>query len=197
MLGALKSTANTAIVAAGFTVGTVSTANTDNPALLDTLVTPLSSNGVDIVNGPINYTIYSPFFPPFFPPSFCSCTHNGANCSGNGSNCGCTYVSYSCVGTLSYEYYDCGCSQTCSGSGGYNPAYRNGVCGYSTPPDPCAGYVCGSAYAYMYTFTDCSANSNAQGCFFGGIWNAYGDPNCGCPATFAAFQYCAGYESCP
>lgn len=181
MFGASKTAANAAIVAAGFTVGTVSTANTDNPALVDTLVTSLSSDSVDILNAPINYTIYSPFFPPFFPPSFCAC----GGCSWGGA--------YSCVGTLSYQYYTCGCPG-CPGEGGYNGAYRNGECGYV---DPCIGYVCGSAYAYMYTFTDCSANSNAQGCFFGGIWNAYGDPNCGCPATFAAFQYCAGYESCP
>jgi hypothetical protein len=63
--------------------------------------------------------------------------------------------------------------------------------------DPCAGYVCGGAYAELYEFQDCNQASFDQGCFFGGWWKAYGDPNCGCPATFAAFQYCTGYESCP
>lgn len=58
--------------------------------------------------------------------------------------------------------------------------------------DPCTGYVCGSDYGFMYEFLDCSANSVAQGCSYGGIWHAYGDRNCGCPATFAAFQYCNG-----
>ena len=61
------------------------------------------------------------------------------------------------------------------------------------PPNPCAGYTCVSyptANTYLYSFVDCSANSTAQGCFFGGYWSAWGDPNCGCPATFAQFQFC-------
>ena len=41
-------------------------------------------------------------------------------------------VTYSCVGTLSYEYVTCG-GAGCPGEGGQNPAYRNGVCGYVTP----------------------------------------------------------------
>jgi hypothetical protein len=181
LLGASKATANAAIIAAGFTVGTVSIANTDNPALVDTLVTPLSSNGVDIVNGPINYTIYSPFFPPFFPPSFCSC----GTCTWGGS--------YSCEGTLSYEYYTCGCAG-CPGEGGYNPAYRDGICGYTAPPDPCAGYVCTSyADCAKYAFTDVSVNSAdcpaSTACYM-----AYGDCNCGCPATTANRLFCG---ACP
>jgi hypothetical protein len=62
--------------------------------------------------------------------------------------------------------------------------------------DPCAGYVCGGAYGELYEFPDCNLASVEQGCFFGGWWKAYGDPNCGCPATFAAFQYCLGVGSC-
>lgn len=179
MFGASKTTANAAIVAAGFAVGTVSTQNTDNPALVDTLVTPLSSDGVDILNAPINYTIYSPFFPPFFPPSFCSC----GTCTWGGS--------YSCEGTLSYQYYTCGCAG-CPGEGGYNPAYRDGICGYV---DPCAGYVCsGSPDCYKYTFTDVSVNSlncgdNGDGTGTACYW-AWGDCNCNCPATTVYQLYC-------
>ncbi len=161
MFGASKTTANAAIVAAGFTVGTVSVQNTDNPALVDTLVTPLSSDGVDILSAPINYTIYSPFFPPFFPPSFCSCI---AGCSaGNITSVGVRqYGQYSyldpagygwtCDGTMSYEYWTCGCGAgACPAEGGYNGAYRDGVCGYTAPaggggetpppPPPPAGCV--------------------------------------------------------
>jgi hypothetical protein len=42
----------------------------------------------------------------------------------------------------------------------------------------------------LYSFQDFSPNSVAQGCYFGGNWNAFGDPNCGCPATYAAFVSC-------
>ena len=63
------------------------------------------------------------------------------------------------------------------------------------PPvfDPCAGYTCVSwpaAGMYLYSFVDYSGNSVAQGCFFGGNWNAFGDANCGCPATYAQFVSC-------
>jgi hypothetical protein len=94
---------------------------------------------------------------------------------------------YSCEGTLSYEYYMCGCVG-CPGEGGYNPAYRNGVCGYV---DPCAGYTCGAPNCFLYSFTDVSINSSNAGCSPGvGCWYAYGDCNCGCPASAAYFQYC-------
>jgi len=46
----------------------------------------------------------------------------------------CSYVSITCdpdtATQLSYMYYDCGCSQTCAGTGGYNQALRDGYCGY-------------------------------------------------------------------
>lgn len=123
---------------------------------------------------------FPPYFPPYFPPSFCSCASSIPG--------GCSYVGYTCVGTLSYEYYDCGCSQTCPGTGGYNGAYRNGVCGYV---DPCAGYTCSGSACFKYSFTDVSINSSNAGCSPGvGCWYAYGDCNCGCPATVAIFQYC-------
>lgn len=80
--------------------------------------------------------------PPPPPPPPCSCTWNGANCTGNGSNCGCTRVyPNTCDGTTTYEYFDCGCSQTCPGTGGYNGALIDGSCGYVAPV-PCSG--CGN-----------------------------------------------------
>jgi hypothetical protein len=49
----------------------------------------------------------------------------------NGCDPNCTFVGYTCdpgIPTLSYEYYQAQCpSQPCEG--GYNPAYRSGVCG--------------------------------------------------------------------
>jgi hypothetical protein len=67
--------------------------------------------------------------PPSFPPNFCPpCVTAGP------SGPPCTYIGYTCDGTLSYEYYDCGGCQTCPGTGGYNGAYRDGVCGYTAPP---------------------------------------------------------------
>ena len=205
MLGASKTTANAAIVAAGFAVGTVSTTNTDNPALVDTLVTPLSSDGVDILNAPIDYTIYSPFFPPFFPPSFCSCiagcnagniTSVGVRQYGQYSHLDPAGYGWSCDSTMSYEYWTCGCGiGACQAEGGYNGAYRDGVCGYSAPPDPCAGYVCsGSPDCYKYTFTDVSVNSlgcgdNGDGTGTACYW-AWGDCNCDCPATTVYQLYC-------
>ena len=51
--------------------------------------------------------------PPYFPPP----------CDPN-----CNFVGYTCVGTLSYEYYQAQCpAQPCEG--GYNGAYRSGICG--------------------------------------------------------------------
>ena len=117
--------------------------------------------------------------PPPAPPP-CSCGWNGANCTGNGSNCGCSYVSYSCVGELSYEYYDCGCAQTCPGTGGYNGAYRNGVCGYVTvQTQVCSG--CGNCQSNGCGGTICYDNCG-QVC-----------SNSGCPA---ACPDCPGIGPC-
>ena len=63
--------------------------------------------------------------------------------------------------------------------------------------DPCAGVTCvpcsGTAgCCYKGSFLDCTPNSYNLGCLYGGWWDAYGDCNSCCPATFAAFQYCVG-----
>lgn len=51
--------------------------------------------------------------PPYFPPP----------CDPN-----CYFIAYTCVGTLSYQYYQSSCpAQPCEG--GYNGAYRSGICG--------------------------------------------------------------------
>ena len=40
----------------------------------------------------------------------------------------CYFITYTCVGTMSYEYYQSNCySMPCEG--GYNGAYRSGICG--------------------------------------------------------------------
>lgn len=72
------------------------------------------------------------------------------------------------------------------------------------PPDPCAGYVCVGCNAGNYLSAPCtykgqilSCDAFAFGCPYGGWFNTYGDANCGCPATFANFAYCAGIaEGC-
>jgi hypothetical protein len=164
-------------------VGTVSTTGTGDPSLENKVISAVTDTSISVLNTAINYSIYSPFFPPYFPPyfppSFCSC---GA-CTWGGL--------YSCEGTLSYEYYTCGCAG-CPGEGGYNQAYRNGICGYV---DPCAGYGCGGpADCFKYTFTDVSVNSvncgdNGDGTGTACYW-AWGDCNCNCPATTVYQLYC-------
>lgn len=63
--------------------------------------------------------------PPAPPPCSCAPQPWPQNC---------TYIAITCDANtatqLSYEYYDCGCSQTCPGTGGYNQALRDGFCGY-------------------------------------------------------------------
>ena len=67
--------------------------------------------------------------PPPPPPPPCSCVTPGA------SGPPCTRVfPNTCDGQVTYEYYDCGCAQTCPGTGGYNGAYIIGSCGYTGPP---------------------------------------------------------------
>ncbi len=87
--------------------------------------------------------------PPPPPPPPCSCVTPGA------SGPPCTRVfPNTCDGQVTYEYYDCGCAQTCPGTGGYNGAYIIGSCGYTGPPgcgtcgsggcfsNGCGGTVC-------------------------------------------------------
>jgi hypothetical protein len=66
-------------------------------------------------------TSATPVVPPPPPPPPCSC------CTAAWDG-----VTYSCVGTLSYEYWTA-CCPGCPGEGGYNPAYRVGKCGYTAP----------------------------------------------------------------
>lgn len=161
-------------------VGTVSTTSTGDPNLQDKLISAVTDTSISVLNTAISYSIYSPFFPPYFPPyfppSFCSC---GA-CSWQGL--------YSCDGQMRYQYWTCGCAG-CPGEGGYNGAYVDGYCGYTAPPDPCAGYVCSGEGCFKYIFTDVSVNSAdcpaSTACYM-----AYGDCNCNCPATAAYRIYC-------
>jgi len=123
--GATASGSSSPIVVTGLTNGTAYTFT----------VTTLTGYGVSAVSGSSNSsTPVAPGPPPPPPPPPCSCASEPwpNNCS---------YVGYTCVGTVSYEYYDCGCSQTCPGTGGYNGAYRDGVCGYTAPP-ALPGCVC-------------------------------------------------------
>jgi len=79
--------------------------------------------------------------------------------------------------------------------------------GFFGPPgffDPCAGYVCQpvnpSTGCYKYDFFDCATvlpECVVGGNNFGAYYHAYGDCNCNCPASFAAFQYCYGFDACP
>jgi hypothetical protein len=158
-------------------VGTVSTTSTADPNLENKLISAVTDTSISVLNTAISYSIYSPFFPPYFPPyfppSFCVC----GTCTWGGA--------YSCEGTLSYQYYTCGCAG-CPGEGGYNPDYRHGICGYV---DPCVGYVCSGEGCFKYFFTDVSANS-ADCPASTACYAAYGDCNCNCPATAAYRWYC-------
>ena len=122
--GATASGSSSPIVVTGLTNGTAYTFT----------VTTLTGYGVTAVSGSSNSaTPVAPGPPPPPPPPPCSCTTPGPN------GPPCAFVGYTCdpsVPTLSYEYYDCGCSQTCPGTGGYNQAYRDGVCGYVAPAPP-------------------------------------------------------------
>ena len=123
-----------------------------------------------------------PPVPP--PPPPCSCAPQPwpANCTRVYPN--------TCDGTYTFEYYDCGCSQTCPGTGGYNPQQIAGSCGYS-PPAPIPGCT-----ECVYTVT--GQSQYLCGCFEtpGGLRQRYGvittystrcnpDPctGCSCPQS--------------
>jgi len=84
-------------------------------------------------------TSATPAVPPPPPCTCCTAAWDG--------------VTYSCEGTLSYEYWTA-CCPGCPGEGGYNQAYRDGKCGYVAPScvacpgsnaDPCCPpATCGS-----------------------------------------------------
>lgn len=106
-------------------------------------VTTVTGYGVSAISVSSNsVTPVAPGPPPPPPPPPCSCAPQPwpQNCS---------FVGYTCDGTIRYEYYDCGCAQTCPGTGGYNGAQVDGFCGYTAPPAcaenaTCADGGCGS-----------------------------------------------------
>lgn len=142
-----------------------------------TTVTGYGVSGVSGASGSVT-PVAPPYFPPYFPPSFPPPPVCGA-CAWDG-------VTYSCIGQQSFEYVTCGAAG-CPGEGGQNPAYRNGICGYVTPPpvDPCASVNCATY------------NSSPPP---GGVWTGGPTPNDQswdphCPnAGFGYVEYaCAGY----
>ncbi len=91
------------------------------------------------------------------PPPPCSCAPQPWP-----NNCTRVFPN-TCDGQATYEYYDCGCSQTCPGTAGYNPQYIIGSCGYTGPANcgSCGdgGFVgngCGGYIAYDGCGNQCS-----------------------------------------
>lgn len=168
--GATGSGSSSPIVVSGLSNGTAYTFT----------VTTVTGYGVSATSSASNSVTPAPPAPPPPPPPppcFCASQPWPNNCS---------YVGPSCDGTMTYDYYDCGCSQTCPGTGGYNGRYENGSCGYV---DPCAGYTCSGDACFKYYFTDNSINScNCPGCT--ACYAAYGDCNCNCPAVTAIQLFC-------
>ena len=109
----------------------------------------MTDTSLEILGTQSPYERYAPFFPPFFPPSFCSCiagcdasniTSVGVRQYGSYSNLDPAGYGWTCDGTMSYEYWTCGCTAgACPAEGGYNGAYRDGVCGYVAPAPPSGG----------------------------------------------------------
>ena len=105
-------------------------------------VTTVTGYGVSAISGSSgSVTPVAPGPPPPPPPPPCSCVSPAPGactrvfpdtCDGGGNR---------------YEYYDCGCSQTCPGTGGYNGVYDPAYCGYTPPPPACSGNCtnCGGA----------------------------------------------------
>lgn len=87
--------------------------------------------------------------PPPPPPPPCSCAPQPWP-----NNCTRVFPN-TCDGQVTYEYYDCGCSQTCPGTGGYNGAYIIGSCNYTGPPG------CGACTCYP---TDCGGQVCYDNC---------------------------------
>lgn len=87
------------------------------------------SGGASSASNAVTPAVPAPPPPP--PPPPCSCAPQPWP-----QNCG--FVGYTCDGQMRYDYYDCGCSQTCPGTGGYNGQFVVGYCGYtgSAPPPP-------------------------------------------------------------
>lgn len=104
--------------------------------------------------------------PPPPPPPPCSCAPQPWP-----NNCTRVYPN-TCDGQVTYEYYDCGCSQTCPGTGGYNGAYIIGSCGYTGPvncgscgdggfvSNGCGGYIAYDGCGNQCSDTGCPACAN-------------------------------------
>ncbi len=98
-------------------------------------VTTVTGYGVSAISSSSgSVTPVAPGPPPPPPPPPCSCASPAPGA--------CSFVGYTCDGTYRYEYYDCGCAQTCPGTGGYNGAQVNGACGYTAPPACPEGAFC-------------------------------------------------------
>lgn len=99
--------------------------------------------------------------PPPPPPPPCSCASQPWP-----NNCTRVFPN-TCDGQVTYEYYDCGCSQTCPGTGGYNGAYIIGSCGYTGPVNcgSCGdgGFVSNGCGGYI-AFDGCGNTCNDTGC---------------------------------
>lgn len=106
--------------------------------------------------------------PPPPPPPPCSCAPQPWPDN-------CTYVAITCdpntATQLSYMYYDCGCSQTCPGTGGYNQALRDGYCGYvavqtqiCTGCGNCQSNGCGGIICYDSCGQVCSNSGCVAAC---------------------------------
>ena len=121
--------------------------------------------------------------PPTPPP--CSCTTPGPT----GSPCARVFPN-TCDGQMTYEYYDCGCSQTCPGTGGYNGQYIIGSCGYTGPVNcgncgdgGCAPNGCGGTICYDGCGNACSNSGCPPACP-----SCPGIGDCCPPATCSPFK---------
>ena len=102
--------------------------------------------------------------PPPPPPPPCSCAPNPP--------AGCGFVGYTCDGQMRYDYYDCGCSQTCPGTGGYNGQYVVGFCGYTGPiscgscgDGGCTSVRCGPENYRYVCYDGCGNECSSTECF--------------------------------
>jgi len=141
--GGLAGTGASSPIILGLTNGTSYTFTVK--AVTDYGVSSVASSASNSIT-PAAPPVPPPGPPPPPPPPPCSCVTPGA------SGPPCTRVfPNTCDGQVTYEYYDCGCAQTCPGTGGYNGAYIIGSCGYTAPsgcgtcvcyPTDCGGQVC-------------------------------------------------------
>jgi hypothetical protein len=136
-------------------------------------VTTITGYGVSAVSsssGSVTPVVPGPPPPP--PPPPCSCVSPAPSA--------CTRVlPDTCDGSgYRYEYYDCGCSQTCPGTGGYNGVYDPAYCGY-TPPTPISTTPISTTpiSTTPISTTSCGACGGGGG---SGCIDIKGDGNLGC-----------------